>query len=61
MCVCVCLLSCVLPQDAWNLAEKVSFASGNPFNDRNGKRQNVFAEKIGIIEIVMHMWISRFQ
>ena len=33
-------------------ARRKSWASGNPFNDRNGKRCNMEHEQIGVVEIV---------
>ena len=41
---------------AWDRAEEESWASGNPFNDRNGKRCNMEHEKIGVVEIVLRRW-----
>ena len=42
----------VVVEVAWDRAEEESRASGNPFNDRNGKRCNVEHEQIGVVEIV---------
>ena len=41
---------------AWDRAEVVSWVSGNPYNDRDGKRCNAHNEKIGAQEIVLRQW-----
>ena len=50
----MCVLCLV--EVAWDEAEKVSWLSGHPFNDRHGQRCNGACEKVGVVEIVLRRW-----
>ena len=50
----MCVLCLV--EVAWDEAERVSWLSGHPFNDRNGIRRNVDGEKLGVVEIALRRW-----
>jgi len=49
----------LLTQEAWDKAEALSAASGHPYDDRWGVRQNVHAENLGITISVMREYCRR--